>query len=219
MRSIAIYGAGGFGREVALMISQINVGNRDPWHLAGFYDDGKEKGTIVDGLPVLGNIDDLNRGDEPMAITLAVADPSVRKEIRERIRSKGTSFPTLVHPSANIGDLARNHFEEGVLITAGNIFTTSVYVHSFTIINIHCTIGHDVRIGPFSTIMPGCSVSGAVTVGSEVLIGSGARLLPGISVGDRSKVGAGAVLLEDVPRGVTVVGVPAKVVRRDEGED
>ena len=41
MNNIAIYGAGGLGREVALMIHQINSHNPDPWKIVGFYDDAK----------------------------------------------------------------------------------------------------------------------------------------------------------------------------------
>lgn len=211
---IAIYGAGGLGREIALMIQQINQTRIIPWTISGFYDDGKEKGTVVDDLEVLGGIDELNAVKESTAVGLAIANPVIRRQIRQRIGSEYISFPTLIHPSANTGDLKRNRFEEGVIITASNVLTTSIIIEPFTIVNLQCTIGHDVTIGSFSTIMPGSLISGSVRIGSEVLVGSGARLLPGITIGERVKIGAGAVLLEDVPPGVTVVGIPAKVVRK-----
>ena len=44
------------------------------------------------------------------------------------------------------------------------------------------------------------------------MLGSGAKILGNIEVGKGSKVGAGSVVLANVPAGVTVVGVPAKVV-------
>lgn len=195
------------------MIKQINVGIPDPWTIVGFYDDGLPKGSIVDDHEVLGSLDDLNLTDEYLAIALAIADPATRRVIRERIASTKITFPALIHPSADTGDVNRNCFEEGVLIAAANIFTTGIVVEAFAIVNLHCTIGHDTRIGSFSTVMPGCSLSGAVDIGSEVLIGSGARILPGVCVGDRTKVGAGAVVLDNVASDVTVVGVPARVVK------
>jgi serine O-acetyltransferase len=50
-------------------------------------------------------------------------------------------------------------------------------------------------------------------VGNNVFIGAGARLLGGITIGDGAVIGANAVVIDNVPAGATVVGVPARVVR------
>jgi maltose O-acetyltransferase len=52
-----------------------------------------------------------------------------------------------------------------------------------------------------------------VTIGENCWIGAGSVVLPGVSVGDDSVVAAGAVVTRDVPAGVVVAGVPARVVR------
>jgi acetyltransferase-like isoleucine patch superfamily enzyme len=49
-------------------------------------------------------------------------------------------------------------------------------------------------------------------------IGTGAVILGGIEIGARATVGAGAVVTRDVPPGATVTGNPARILRRDEGE-
>jgi|GEM_PF-861939 len=54
---------------------------------------------------------------------------------------------------------------------------------------------------------------GTITVGNQVWIGAGAIILPGVTIGDGSVVGAGSVVNRDVPPGVVVAGVPARVVR------
>lgn len=70
-----------------------------------------------------------------------------------------------------------------------------------------------------------CSVIANVTVGmrnkwefprigNRVFIGAGARVLGGIEIGDGAAIGANAVVIEDVPPGVTVVGIPARIVNR-----
>jgi serine O-acetyltransferase len=51
------------------------------------------------------------------------------------------------------------------------------------------------------------------TIGNGVVIGSHAVILGNITVGDRAKVGSGSVVIEPVPAGATVVGVPGRVVR------
>jgi len=70
-----------------------------------------------------------------------------------------------------------------------------------------------------------CSVIAAVTfgmrntwdfpdVGDNVFVGAGARILGGIRVGDDAVIGANAVVIDDVPAGATVVGIPAKAVKK-----
>lgn len=49
-------------------------------------------------------------------------------------------------------------------------------------------------------------------VGDDVFIGAGAKILGEISIGNNVKIGANAVVLEDVPEGCTVVGVPVRIV-------
>ena len=50
------------------------------------------------------------------------------------------------------------------------------------------------------------------TIGNNVVIGAGAVILGAIKVGDGAKIGAGSVVIKDVPKGATVVGVPGRVV-------
>ena len=59
MMNIAIYGAGGFGREVLTLVQDINRAGRK-YDIMGFFDDGLPKGTVVNGLSVLGGLEELN---------------------------------------------------------------------------------------------------------------------------------------------------------------
>jgi sugar O-acyltransferase (sialic acid O-acetyltransferase NeuD family) len=209
--NLAIFGAGGLGRETALMIRQINhVQNK--WNIVGFFDDGLPKGTEVDGLRILGGLSELNKIGEKLSVVITLAEPLLRKKIVAGIVNSNVDFPVLKHPHNFLGDDATNQFGRGCIIAAGNIFTTNIRLEEFVIINLACTIGHDVRIGSFSTLMPGCSISGNVKIGDSTLIGSGARILQNIAIGRECKVGAGAVVISDSENNVTLVGVPAKVI-------
>jgi len=77
-------------------------------------------------------------------------------------------------------------------------------------------VDHDCRIGDFVHLAPGVRLAGEVTVGEGALIGIGASVLPGVCIGAWDVVGAGAVVTEDVAPGVTVVGVPARPLRKKE---
>src|SRR6188768_1324822 len=157
MQDIIIYGAGGFGREVNLLLRQINIHNRQ-WNVKGFCDDGKQVGEWIDGLPVLGNVNYLKEM-KGHAVVLAIADPVIRKTVFEQISDAELQFPNLIHPLVYF-DGEMNSIGKGSVITAGCCFTTGVEVGNFVIVNLSCTVGHDVRLGDFSSVMPGSNISG-----------------------------------------------------------
>ncbi|MBO5199826.1 MAG: serine O-acetyltransferase [Clostridia bacterium] len=82
-------------------------------------------------------------------------------------------------------------------------------------------IGETTEIGDDVLIYQGVTLGGTgkdvgkrhPTIGNNVMISSGAKVLGPFKVGDNARIAAGAVVLEEVPEGATVVGVPARVVR------
>ncbi|PWX13227.1 serine O-acetyltransferase [Clostridium perfringens] len=80
-------------------------------------------------------------------------------------------------------------------------------------------IGETAEIGDNVTIYHGVTLGGTgkdngkrhPTVGNNVIIGCGAKILGPISIGDGAKIGANSVVLKDVPKGKTVVGIPAVI--------
>ena len=212
MKDIAIYGAGGFGREVLTLVRDINRAE-ERYNIVGFFDDGVPKGTEVNGLPLLGAMEDLNAWPTEIAVTVAVGTPAVKKQIVERITNSLVTFPTLIHPSVMIGDSERVRIGQGSILCAANILTTDIRVGRFVILNLACTVGHDVVIGDFAAFMPSCNISGEVTVGEGVYGGTGAKIINQVSIGDFAVIGAGAVVVRDLPAHCTAVGVPAKPQR------
>lgn len=83
-------------------------------------------------------------------------------------------------------------------------------------------IGETTIIGDNVTLYQGVTLGGTgkehgkrhPTVGNNVMISAGAKVLGSFKIGDNSKIGAGSVVLEEVPPGSTVVGVPGRVVKR-----
>lgn len=84
-------------------------------------------------------------------------------------------------------------------------------------------IGETSEIGDNVTIYQGVTLGGTgkehgkrhPTIGNNVMISAGAKVLGSFTVGDDSKIGAGSVVLKEVPPNSTVVGVPGKVVKRE----
>ena len=76
----------------------------------------------------------------------------------------------------------------------------------------------DAEIGPncllFQQVTIGDAAGGVPTLEGHVDVGAGAKIIGRLKVGKHAKIGANAVVLDDVPGGVTAVGVPARSVRR-----
>lgn len=211
LQKIVILGAGGFAREVLWIFREANK-VKPRWDVLGFVDDDKTKhGTIVCDLPVLGGFEwfeGINRGD--VQILCGIGSTQIKKRLADESRNAGLEFCTLIHPEAKMSQYVS--VGHGSIITAGNIITTQVQLGDHVTVNLSCTVGHDCNIGDFCTIAPGVHLSGYSTIGEGADLGTGCVVLPGVKVGSWSKIGAGAVVVKDVPDGVTVVGVPARIV-------
>lgn len=209
MKDIVIIGAGGFGREVAWLIEDINKSKLE-WNIIGFVDDNEKiQGSEVNGYRVIGNIDWLKKQD--LFVVNAIGNPTIKKEIINRLDGSKNRYPVLIHPSV----IYPQNIEigEGSILCAGVVITVNVNVGNHVIINISSTIGHDVCIGNYSTILPNVSVSGFVKIDECVSIGTGSAIIQNLSIGKNTVVGAGSVVIKDIEKNSTAVGVPAKVIK------
>lgn len=135
-------------------------------------------------------------------------------EVRRRFVDAwhGNQFLTIVDPTAWLSDDAT--VGEGTTISPGALLNRFVDVGRHALVNTGAILCHDVVVGDFATVGPGCNIGGVSRVGDGAFIGIGATLSDRVSVGRNAVVGAGAVVIEDVADGVTVVGVPARPIRR-----
>ena len=106
---------------------------------------------------------------------------------------------------------------------------TGIEIHPGAIIGKNLFIDHGVGvvIGETAIIGNNCTIYQGVVLGGtgkeqgkrhptlkdNVMVGAGAILLGNIEIGEKAKIGANSVVLQDVPRGATVVGVKAHIVK------
>lgn len=215
MKDIAIFGVGGFGREVLTLIEDINK-NKPTYRIVGFFDDGHEKGEMVNGYPVLGKTQELNQWPTDISIAISIGNPEIKKRVIDKISNPNVNYPTLIHPNVIIGDWDYVKIGEGCIICAGNMITTNIEIGSFVILNLGCTVGHDTVIKDYAAFMPSCNVSGEVLIEEGVYCGTGVKIINQTSIGKYATVGAGAVVTKPIPGHCTAVGVPARVVKKHE---
>lgn len=88
-----------------------------------------------------------------------------------------------------------------------------VLIHSQgVVINGSVRGGHHVYVEHQVTI--GAEKGRSPILGNHVFIGAGAKIVGAVTIGDHARVGANAVVLDDVPAGATVGGIPARVLRQ-----
>ncbi len=213
VKDIIVYGAGGFGMEVAFLIEDSNKSNLH-WNILGYLDDDRNKwGTVIYGYKVLGGREWLkNRDRAAVAVALAVAAPETRRTLAETVLNGKCEFPVLVHPSVILSRAV--NIGEGSIICAGSILTVEINIGRHVHINPGCTIGHEVTIEDYATLYPGVHVAGRVIVRTCASLGTGSQVVQGLEIGSHSFLGAGSVAISAVPPGVVAAGCPAQVKKR-----
>ena len=209
MNDIVIIGAGGFGREVAWLIEEINK-VEFKWNIKGFVDENINlRRKAVNGYKILGDLEWLKH--QNCYAVCAIGDTDIRKNIIQRLTGSKIKYPVLIHPSViksntvNIG--------EGSIICAGSILTVNIEIGKHVIINLDCTVGHDVWINDYSTILPSVNISGRVKLEECVNVGTNCSIIQGIKIDKNTIIGAGSVVVKDLPSNCTAVGVPAKLIK------
>lgn len=211
IKDIVIYGAGGFGMEVAWLIEDINK-VEPSWNLLGYIDDDKAKwGRRFYGYVVLGGMNYLESSRGDLAIAIAMGNPLQRKLLVTKLMDRqNISFPSLIHPSVIMSHSTQ--IGNGVIIAASSILTVEIVIGQHVHINLDCTVGHGALIEPYCTLFPSVNISGNVILRSCVSIGTGTSIIQGLEIGTNSVVGAGAVVIRDVEPDTVVVGNPARPI-------
>lgn len=207
-KPVLILGTGSFAIEIADVISEI-----PGIVLAGFVEN-MERSHCAEplvGKPVYW-VDELARMATTHRVVCGLGTTHRRKFIRQA-EAFGCEFATIVHTTARVSRTAK--LGPGTVVSAGVIIAAYTELGAHVIVNRAATIGHHTRVGDFVTIGPGVNLAGNCHIADAVYIGIGATIIDHVSIGPCAVVGAGAVVTEDVPERVLVVGVPAKILKRD----
>jgi len=207
--NVAIVGAGGQGRVVLDILQQDRA-----IRVVGFIDSNAElAGRRVDGVPVLGSMQDLPKLRTEHDITgviVAIGTNGIRRAFAEELEQMQLTLINAIHPSAHIA--ASVSLGKNIVIAAGAMVCAHCQIGDSVILNTGCIVDHESMIGTAVHICPGAKLAGRVTVEAGAFVGIGATVIHCLRIGYEAIVGAGAVVIHEVDPLATVVGVPARVV-------
>jgi acetyltransferase EpsM len=214
VKQLVIVGAGGHARVVADLVRVAGV-----FEIVAFVDELAEQrdGDMYLGARVYAGASGLDRARQKgIGYALpAFGDNLARLSCLERLHANGYEIISAVHPSAVVAtDVA---FGAGTVICASAVVGPAARLGEGCIVNTGATVDHDSVLGDGVHVEPGAHLGGTVRIGQASTIGIGAVVGKRLQVGAHTHVGAGAVVVRNLPDGVIVWGVPARVVRENPG--
>lgn len=214
---LCIFGAGGFGIEIAELSLRINQ-LRKRWDEICFIDDTPSKqATLINKLNVRPYDWALeNSTFFQCKFVIAIGEPSSRRLIAERLVRDGFTFDTLIDPTAIVADNAV--IEHGVIIPQFATVASNSHLGFNSCLNVGSVIGHGIQIGSHTALSSYAVIGGDSTIGECTYIGMGALVKEKLRIGSCVVIGMGSVVHYNIEDGLIALGNPAKVVRRNEDQ-
>ena len=200
-KSIAIFGAGGFGRSLFNLI-RYEAGNK--YNIFLVDDDSNVQREKCFPYDVV-SLENLN--PKTCSVIPAVSNTNSRLELAQKIEAHGFMIASYIAQTACI--FSDSNEDDSLVACQFSTIGCDVRFGKCLHLNAYSYLEHDSTVGDFVTLAPGAKVNGGVMIGDYSYIGSGAVVKQGVKIGNRVTIGMGAVVVADVADGCTVVGNPA----------
>lgn len=213
----AVFGASGCGRGVMPLarqqLAQAGVGLDQ----LVFVDDAPGP-AMLNGQRLLTYAQFLAVPARRRHVVLAIANSVVREKLAQRCAADKV-LPWSVM-AANTVRMDAVELGEGAILSPFVTLTSNIRIGKYFHANLYSYVEHDCVVGDFVTFAPGVQCNGNVVIEDHAYIGAGAVLKQGgagkpLVIGRGAVVGMGAVVTKSVPPDTTVVGNPARVLKRN----
>lgn len=205
-KDLIIIGASGHGKVVADIARQVTVNGQRKYETIRFLDDDSAK-TLCGAYPVIGSVGNIEQYlGADFFVAIGYAD--IRRRIAQRLNDFHADVPSLIHPSAILGENVS--IGKGTVVVGGAVINPGASIGEYCIVNTGATVDHDCRIDDFVHIAPGAHLCGGVHVGESTWIGAGATVVQELDICADCMIGAGAVVVNNIEKKGTYVGMPAK---------
>jgi sugar O-acyltransferase (sialic acid O-acetyltransferase NeuD family) len=204
-KCLAVIGASGHGKVIAEIAELLGYN-------VFFFDDAYPEKLKVEHWSINGSFQDFLLEKNTLAgAVVAIGNAKIREKILAQLHSNKIATPTLIHPSANVSKYAK--VDDACVVMAGAVINAFTNVGKGCIVNSNAVVEHDCKLADFVHICPNSAVAGGTIIGERTWVGIGSSVRQMISIGADVLIGAGSVVVNDIPSGQTVVGVPAKALK------
>lgn len=216
-KKVIILGGQGNGGVIANAIMDAYKRGFQEWECIGFLNDRDPIGKMIDGFPVVGNINTdipyyVSEGYYFINTIYRIDGQRERIIMFEHLPIPTERLATFVHPTAYIAP--------NVELSPGCVIMPLVAVSSGTklgkccLVMVSATIGHDNEIGDYCHVAAQACVGSFLKIGKGVHIGLNSTIREHLTIGDYSTLGMSAVLTKDIGEQEIWIGSPAKLLRK-----
>jgi len=209
----AVYGTGGFAREVAPLVVGRMPGSDS--NLV-FVDDSELRPAAVNGHPVIDFPTLCSSDHRHRQVVVAIGDGTTRKRVESKVAEAGFELTSVKASTAIVMDEVE--LGVGAVLADFVVLTSNIKVGRSFQANIYSYVAHDCVIGDYVTFAPRVNCNGNVHIGDNVYVGTGASIIQGtlaepLMIGAGAIIGMGAVVTKPVPPNTVVAGNPARAIR------
>ncbi len=205
MERLLLVAAGGLARETLAVVRAL--GRFDTIRVLD--DDPHLWGSTLDGVPVVGGLEEVKRDDADVVV--CAGRGTVRRRLVARLRELGVSddrYARVVHPAVDVPPGCE--VGAGSILLAQVVLTADVTVGRHVVAMPHVTLTHDDVVEDYATLCAGVTLGGEVRIGAAAYLGMSSSVRERLAVGTEATLGMGSALLRDLPPGQTWAGVPAR---------
>lgn len=204
MEKLIIIGAGGYAKSVLDSVDYYN------YKIKGFLDEFSKDEEHL-GYPILWHSLDEIESPEKYFYFIAIGNNERRKIWFDRLVTRKLRLINVVDRSAIISPEAL--IGNGCFFGKMSVVNSKAIIGDDCIINTKSLVEHGCTVHNHANISTNAVINGDVVIGEGTFVGTSSTTIGQKTVGSWSTIGAGAVVIHDVEDGVTVAGVPAKVIK------
>lgn len=212
----AVYGASGCGRSL-MPVAREHLKRQGIEAEIYFIDDSLKDETIINGHKAINYNTFKALSATHKYVLIAIANSRVREKIAHQLAEDEISLWSV--NANNVVLMDDVVIASGAALSPFVTITSNIRIGQCFHANLYSYVEHDCVIGDFVTFAPGVQCNGNVHIEDHVYIGAGAMIKQGtpdkpLVIGRGAVIGMGAVVTKSIPAGVTVVGNPARIMKK-----
>ena len=210
----ALYGYGGFGREVMPILKNLYPDDRNIFVV---HKEFMPEQSNINSTEIISFEDFLDIPNHEKTISITIADPIKRSALSKEIDSHKITRKTIFSKNSLIMDNVE--ISNGAIICPFVTLTSNIRIGQNFHANLYSYVAHDCIVGNNVTFAPSVKCNGNVIIEDNVFIGTGAIIKQGkkdnpIVIGANSIISSGSFVTKNVSESTTVFGNPAKALSK-----